>query len=189
MSALSRQALARSEIKSITLADLQFDPPSPYNRLAGLAKAGLMLWGALTFGVSVGTAAFYFVGASGEPTLASETTGSIGSVETPDDGDTAALAEIPPHLSEFVDGKDKAIEEARLPRPRPDEPVFTGSVARADLSPRPAAARGFGPCEALNQIGASLAFHVRCQRQAYAPPPPPRYYYEPRPYYPPYVVR
>jgi hypothetical protein len=177
-------------IKSVTLADLQFGRPRPFDRVAALAKMALMLWGALTFGGAAGTAAYYYAG-SGEPVLVSQR--SAIEVPSPEPERDVALAEIPPHLSDYVGAKgDEALEpapivEARMPRPRPDEPVFTGSIER----PRERHARYVDPCEALDAIGARFVFGMRCRRetQAYAPPPPPPRYYYPAPYQRPYVVR
>jgi hypothetical protein len=192
MDVISYQPREAETIKSVTLADLQFGRPSPYDRIAGLAKMALMLWGALTFGAAAGTAAYYFAGASGEPLLITER-----KIETPPQAKpaTVAVAEIPPPANaDVASNVEEEIEpapivEARMPRPRPDEPVFTGSVER----PRQARSRHIDPCEALDAIGARFIFGMRCQREARvyapAPPPPPRYYYQPAPYQPPYVVR
>lgn len=177
-------------IKSVTLADLEFGRPRPFDRIAGLAKMALMLWGALSFGAAAGTAAYYYAGATGEPVLVAQRSAAEAPVAAPERD--VALAEIPPHLSDYVGAKGEEtlapapIVEARLPRPRPDEPIFTGSIER----PRTARSRYVDPCEALQAIGARFVFGARCRRETryYAPPPPPRYYY-PAPYQRPYVVR
>lgn len=178
-------------IKSVTLADLQFGHPSPFDRIAGLAKTVLMLWGALTFGAGMGTAAYYFAGSAGEPVLVSQKEVEPAA-EAP--ASEMQVAEIPApaniDVAPKVEDVPAPIVDARLPRPRPDEPIFTGSIER----PRQARSRAIDPCEALDAIGARFIFGKRCRREArvYAPPPPPPrvYYYQaPAPYQPPYVVR
>jgi hypothetical protein len=87
------------------------------------------------------------------------------------------------------------IVEARLPRPRPDEPIITGSIER----PRATRNRYASPCDALARIGARFSIAIRCHREArvYAPPPAPPppatqtgyAYPQPSPYRPPTVVR
>ena len=144
MNAILRQPQRAETIKSVTLADLQFDRPLAFDRLKSLARTALMLWGALAFGAAAGTAA-YFVAGTGEPILVARASTEAPASEAPRETNetTVALAEIPPHLSEFV-GKFEAnagealpdpVVEARMPRPRPDEPVYTGSwSARARWS-------------------------------------------------------
>ena len=62
---------------------------------------------------------------------------------------------------------------ARLPRPRPDEPVVTGSIARAGQDHAAAYThyRRADPCEAWNSLGMPLRF--RCVRETRVEP---RYY-------------
>lgn len=195
MQAIVRPPLRAETIKSVSLADLEFGKPSPFDKFAGLAKMALMLWGALTFGAAVGTAA-YFVAGSNEPILVSER-----KVEKPKDLDApapervAAIAEVLPSRSDDLEPAvmeipEPAIVEARLPRPRPDEPIITGSIER----PRAARNRYASPCDTLARIGARFSIAIRCHREAryYAPPPPPqaRYDYDyPQAYRPPTVVR
>jgi hypothetical protein len=201
MQAIVRPPLRAETIKSVSLADLEFGRPSPFDKFAGLAKMALMLWGALSFGAAAGTAA-YFVAGSTEPILVSER-----KVEKPKDLEApaapervAAIAEAEPSIKEYVDSgepqvlniPEPVVVEARLPRPRPDEPIITGSIER----PRAARNRYATPCDALARLGARFAISIRCHREArvYAPPPPPasasqaRYDY-PQPYRPPTVVR
>ncbi len=200
MNAILGQPQRAETIGSVTLADLQFDPPSSFDRLKSLARMALMLWGALAFGAAAGTAA-YFVAGTGEPILVARASTEAPASEAPRETNktTVALAEIPPHLSEFV-GKFEAntgealpdpVEEARMPRPRPDEPVYTGSVERPRQVVR---RRAFSPCQALADLGARYVFGLRCrQARVYAPPPAPQssaqVYYYPEPYRPPHVVR
>ena len=58
-------------IRSVSLADLEFDRPTRFDWLKGLARTALMLWGALSFGAAAGTAAYYFAGTS-DPILVSQ---------------------------------------------------------------------------------------------------------------------
>ena len=122
---------------------MQFGRPSPFDRIAGLAKTVLMLWGALTFGAAAGTAAYYFAGTGGPVLVSQMRSGS--SNHAPVAARDVALAEIPPHLRDYVatsaEEEPAPIVEARLPRPRPDEPVVTGSIERRASPRRRARAR------------------------------------------------
>ena len=203
MDAVSSQRQDVETIKSVTLADLQFGRPSPFDRIAGFAKTALILWGALSFGAATGIALYYIAGVAGGPVLVSETQAADAIVAEAVDERDASLAEIPPHLADYIDSKaDDVVEPsapavaARLPRPRPDEPVITGSIepvkdARAEyIEPQDARPQYAGPCEALQALGARFIFGLRCDRQtrAYQPAPQPLSYY-PTPYQPPRVVR
>ncbi len=194
MNANSLQLVAAPAIKSVSLADLQFDRPSRFDWLKSLTRTVLMLWGALSFGAAAGTAAYYFAGSSGEPILVSQTKPAPDTLATVIKSD-AALADIAAHASDDValpadpPLASDFVVEARLPRPRPDEPVYTGSIE----IPRPVHVRHATPCEALARLGARF-FGLRCREEAraYAPPPRPHVYYSepyPEPYQPPYVVR
>jgi hypothetical protein len=211
MDAISRQPREAETIKSVTLADLEFGRPSPFDQLKGLARMALMLWGALSFGAAAGTAVYYFAGTSGGPLLLSQAQTASAkpvpaakavaaaklvaaakpSASAAPERD-ASLLEIPPHLVEYVGPEGdrtlqaQSIIEARLPRPRPDEPFYTGSIG----APRVAHARRIGPCETIARLGGRFIFGMRCQQETryYAPPPPSRYY-SPAPYQPPTVVR
>jgi hypothetical protein len=95
--------------------------------------------------------------------------------------------------------------EARLPRPRPDDAIITGSIAPAAAetgwSPR-AHRPSLDPCAALRNLGAPFLFGNRCgpythvymapprqfDRVTVSPPPPARDY-GPRPYQPPVVYQ
>lgn len=91
-----------------------------------------------------------------------------------------------------------SLAEARMPRPRPNEPAITGSIRPPPYDPsyRPVHRRIFaGPCSALKRLGVP----IRCAtRVRYAPPPPPppapvvapaAQAYYPRPYQPPAVAQ
>jgi hypothetical protein len=206
MDAISSQRQDVETIKSVTLADLQFGRPSPFDRITSLAKTALMLWGALSFGAGTGAAMYYVAGVASGPVLVSETQASDTIVAEAVDERDPSLAEIPPHLDDYLESTPEALVEppppavaARLPRPRPDEPVITGSIepvkdARAEYNdPREARPQYAGPCEALQALGARFIFGLRCGRQtrAYPPAPQPLSYYpaSPTPYQPPHMVR
>jgi hypothetical protein len=183
MSPLSRELNESPVIKSVTLADLEFGRPSPFDRVAGMARMAIILFGAVSFGAAAGAVGFYFAGASDVPERAA--------AAVPDAAPDAELADTAPATTGSIDtsragATDAPIIAARLPRPRPDEPAETGSIGAT------AAAHGrvYGPCAALADLGAAFAFRVRCTREtrAYAPPPGPYYYY-PQPYSPPRYVR
>ncbi len=195
MDAIPQQALVTRPVTSVSFADLEFDRPSRFDWLKSLGRTALMLWGALSFGAAAGTAAYYFTGSGGEPILVSQqkkaaTETLATAVET-----DPTLAQLPPHLSDYVAPPadpslaTRFVVEARLPRPRPDEPVYTGSIEPMP-PPRVARSRFADPCEAFARFGARFLFGMRCRQETRvdAPPPPPRNYY-PQPYQAPYVVR
>jgi hypothetical protein len=177
MEQLSRDPRAET-IKSVTLADLQFGSHSRFDGLKALARMALMLWGALSFGAAAGIAAYYLVGSSPGPILVSEAEDQ----EPAPAGMLASFTEIPPPADELDRGADAGLRapiiEARLPRPRPGEPLVTGSIGRR--APTKARGRFLDPCEALNKLGVGFPFRFRCyEDHVYAPPPrryrPPRH--------------
>jgi hypothetical protein len=74
------------------------------------------------------------------------------------------------------------VDDVRLPRSRPDEPVYTGSINRlagaqqvADRkSAKPSRWRRFGPCAALRGLRVAYLFGNRCGAYTHYDPPPPR---------------
>jgi hypothetical protein len=170
MNALPRELDGSDSIKSVTLADLEFGRASRFDRLKGLGKTALMLWGALSFGAAAGAGGYYFAAASGDPAAIRQAATASAESTEPISARAAELAEIPPHLSDYV---DHPVAVARLPRPRPDEPVYTGSIDR----PAEAHRQPIDPCAALASLGAPLPFRMRCERGAgvYALSPP-RFY-------------
>jgi hypothetical protein len=99
-------------------------------------------------------------------------------------------------------------DDAPLPRARPNEPVFTGSIARSVSEPQRAAERKaarpgrlqrFGPCATLRNLRIPYLFGNRCRRYTQsdpappgkdirvvaAPSPVPARQYSPQPYQPP----
>ena len=92
---------------------------------------------------------------------------SSASLYAPPDGLTQALMLRAP----------APIAAARLPRPRPDEPIYTGSI-RAPAYDRPSAGPRrrvrFDPCAALRNLGAPFLFGNRCGHYTRVYPPPPR---------------
>ena len=198
MSRLLRHDPAVESIKSVTLADLQFGAPSRFDGVIAFGKMAAMLAGFLTLGAGAGTAAYVFASAGG-PVRATEPAAVAASEfadETVPDAETAnfavaesepemdvALAEIPPSLSEYLAPNPQeaqrfvvtpAVQEARLPRPRPAlEPASTGSITRTPQ-------RHAEPCSAIRLFGRILPLRVRCSA--------PYAQRGPR-YYEPYVIR
>jgi hypothetical protein len=110
------------------------------------------------------------------------------------------LAPPPPKLAEALTLKAASpTVEARVPRARPDEPIFTGSISRAPAEPpvvAPPRRRILDPCAALKKIRAPFLFGNRCGRHTRAYPPAteqveqaaapvPAREHAPRPYQPP----
>lgn len=206
MDVISRQAHDVETVKSVSLADLQFGGPSPFDRVIAVARTALVLWGALTLGAAAGTAVYYFAGATGEPVRASAETVADAAVVEPEQVEptevapiaTAALAEVPPHLADYIAPKTEeplaqapapmptarpmppTIAEARLPRARPDEPVITGSIERpAPEAPRYRRHGRVDPCRVLRDLGARFVFKARCGEEAHADAPPLQLYQQP----------
>jgi len=175
------------------------------------ARIALMAWGAVSFGAIVGFT-FYYLNGSPETPLAGAAVEQSRTEQAPADRLALAIAEPesppPPEISAAATSAATVLEvpppirEAPLPRPRPDDPVITGSIGapRYDPSYRPIRRRELeDPCAALRRLGMQYLFGTRCapearfyaprpDRRVYiAPPPPPPEYY-PRPYQPPIIV-
>ena len=112
----------------------------------------------------------------------------IGPLSSPEPGEALTLKTSAP-----------IVAAARAPRPRPEEPIVTGSIRTRPGDVRPARRRMLDPCAALRKLGAPYLFGNRCGRytRVYPPPPrqlnsaavpPPEKEYWPRPYQPPTVT-
>lgn len=194
-------------VRSLTLEEIVGQgPPLPLLvRIARFGKVLLVAWGAISLGAAGGVAAYYLGGGSATPLLvgsgkeapappkstpaASPQPARLASLDTGSDGaNMFAPADLPTTLSA------SPIVEARLPRPRPEEPVVTGSIGPPPYDPNyapPIRRRVVDPCIALRNLGAP----IRCNspRRVYAAPPPtpapPPVVYAPQPYHPPVVAR
>jgi hypothetical protein len=78
-------------------------------------------------------------------------------------------------------------EEARLPRPRPEAPIITGSIGRPAHHSR--RRNFFDPCAAIRSIGVPFLFGNRCAQHARVYAPAPRHASRPEPYSPPVIAR
>ena len=164
MDALQQEADWRTSVKSLSLEDLVNGRPPFFARIAEFAKTGLMIWGAISLSAAAGFAAVHLKGASDEPVLRSEQAVASHATEVesdPVDGAPAEIALPAPDAAE-------QILLARLPRPRPDEPIFTGSISRASSAPRYANQRYSDPCAAWNSL--RMPFRISCVREHRAHP-------------------
>jgi hypothetical protein len=195
-------------VRSLSLEEIVGQgPTAPLAvRIARFGKVLLIAWGAISLGAAGGVAAYYLGGGSATPLLASDaqtlpapskpTPATSPKAERLASADTGsgganmfAPADLPTTLS-----ASPPIVEARLPRPRPEEPVITGSIGRPAYDPNyapPIRRRVVDPCTTLRNLGAP----IRCgsPRRVYvapspAPAPPP-VVYVPQPYHPPVVAR
>jgi hypothetical protein len=204
MDALREGSGAADSIKSVSLADLQAQDSRPTfaARAIRLAKIGLMAWGALSLSAVGGVALVYLQGGPDGDLLVSEQ--DIEAPDKPDESprvlELVARTTTLPEPASFAEVENADAEEpapttvspepivlARLPRPRPDEPIVTGSIDRRDWFERPSP-RYDDPCEFLARLGAPLPVRVRCLQESRAAPP--RYPPSPPEYRPPqpYVV-
>jgi hypothetical protein len=129
----------------------------------------------------------------------------------------AAPAPPPQDGARLPDADDAAqvallSDDVPLPRARPDEPIFTGSIRRPASEPqlvsnrksaKPSRWQRFGPCAALRGLRVAYLFGNRCGRYTRYDPPPPRQdvrvaatpapapvrQYSPQPYQPPKVTQ
>lgn len=190
------------DVRSLSLEEIisQDLRPPLLKRLANFVKVAVLAWGVISLGAVAGIAAYYL---SGEPETALAVSEvpqppKLLSVKPKPDRVAVAIDTVPTATDVFAPatlptlsglGALPPIAEARVPRPRPDEPIVTGSLGPPRYDPYyvPAHRRRIvDPCIALRNLGAP----VRCGRQvrAYAPPPPPpRAEYYPRPYQPPVI--
>lgn len=186
-------------VRSLSLEEIVTQAPSLpiLRRIAKFLKVMMVAWGAISLGAVAGVATYYLGGGSATTLLVSQQPAPakpakqepvrVASVDdtAPDGANMFGPADLPSTLS-------APITEARLPRPRPDEPVITGSISPPRYDPNyapPMRRRVVDPCTALRNLGAP----IRCgyERRVYvAPPPrpPPVQYHQPQPYRPPVVV-
>jgi hypothetical protein len=188
-------------VRSLSLEEIVTQAPP--RRILRYMRIAVMAWGVISLGAVTGMAAYYLNGESSTALLVSEsqTPPKAAAAEpAPDrvamavDAAPSAEAVFAPAALPELSGLERsaAIIDARLPRPRPDEPIITGSLGPTRYGPPrydpeyvPTHRRRISnPCTTLRNLGAP----IRCGNQArvYAPPPPPpvpEYY--PRPYQPP----
>jgi hypothetical protein len=184
-------------VRSLTLEEIvTAPPPLPlWRRILRFFKIAVMAWGVISLGAIAGMSAYYLNREPETALLVSEQQAAPDAAPVraePDRVTVAAVDAAPPAETVFAPAalselsaleKSPAIDDARLPRPRPDEPVITGSLGppRYDPDYVPTHRRRLNPCTTLRNLGAP----IRCGSQArvYSPPPVPEYY--PRPYQPP----
>jgi len=191
--------------------------PPLFARVLRVVRLGLMVCGALSLSAAGGVALVYLGGGPDEALLVSEDEAGpvvvaaapakepdpVAPIQEESAREDAALdapiriVEIPPPDFDEPPTDPEAelqlppepLVMARLPRPRPDEPIVTGSIGRRDSYP-PAPA--YDPCEILERLGAPFPVRVRCFHESRGAPPPPSYpayppdYRSPQPYTPPW---
>ncbi len=160
-----RESERRGSIKSVSLQDLVNMRPPFFGRMREIAKTGLMIWGAVSLSAAAGYAALHLQGGPAEPVLRQDGPAVERS------GPAAAIASVaaPVRSEELAAGEPSRTELARLPRPRPDEPIVTGSIAPEDPAARRYAQNRYAdPCDAWNSLG--LPFRLRCIRESRAAP-------------------
>jgi hypothetical protein len=192
-------------VRSLSLEEIvTAPPPLPlWRRILRFFRIAVMAWGVISLGAVAGMTAYYLKGEPSTALLVSESQAPAEVAPTKPKPDRVAVAvdSAPaadavfapaalPELSRLEISPQ--LSDARLPRPRPDEPIITGSLGPARSGPPrydpdyvPTYRRRIAnPCTTLRHLGAP----IRCGNQArvYSPPPPPpvpEYY--PRPYQPP----
>lgn len=194
-------------VRSLSLEEIagQGLPAPLLVRMARFGRILLIAWGAISLGAAGGIAAYYLGGGSAAPLLVSDAQAPTPAKPKPaavrqpvrvastDAGSGSANMFAPADQPTTLSASPPFIE-ARLPRPRPEEPVVTGSIGPPAYDPGyapPVRRRVVDPCLALRNLGAP----IRCNspRRVYAAPPrapvPPPVVYAPRPYHPPVVAR
>jgi hypothetical protein len=194
-------------VRSLSLEEIVGQgPPLPLlARIVKFGKIALIAWGAISLGAAGGVATYYLRGASPTPLLVADqpkpTAGkpAVAEPQTPrvasatdaglDAADMFGPADQPSALS-----LSPPMIEARLPRPRPEDPIVTGSIGRPAYDPNyapPIRRRIVDPCTALRNLGAPIRCSNR-RRHVYVapqpPPSPPPAQYYPQPYHPPVVA-
>lgn len=221
-----------SAIKSFTLADFAPPPiprarPRTWSNLTLLsktlhfAKAAVIAWGVISLGAVAGMGIYYLNGAPETPLLVSASPRPVvggRQLQTPVttsvsarerlamlmDGPSPLITTLPsPSLAQALTLRASTpIAAARMPRPRPEEPIITGSIGPPAYDPSyvaPTRRRTLDPCAALKSLGAPYLFGNRCGPYTRAYPPPPRQFdraaaapparqYAPQPYHPPILI-
>ena len=199
MNALALTSDGPYGVRSLSLEEIVTQPPPLplWRRLLRLIRIAVMAWGVISLGAIAGMAAYYLHGEPETALLVSEEQSPVVPAKPKLDRVAAAFEVAPPAEAVFAPAalrelsllaRSPATIDARLPRPRPDEPVITGSLGppRYDPDYAPTHQRRIAnPCTTLRNLGAP----IRCGNQArvYSPPSPPQPVpeYYPRPYQPP----
>jgi hypothetical protein len=203
-------------VRSLSLEEIvSAPPPLPlWRRALRFIRIAVTAWGVISLGAVSGVAAYYLNGEPetalliGEDEVSLEERLSLVARDValpPPEAtpavpaptlETAYVESAPPADAVFAPAALQEVStlapsaqtaDVRLPRPRPDEPVITGSLGppRYDPDYRPAHRRRIdlrSPCTTLRNLGAP----IRCGGQARAyTPPPAAPDYPPRPYQPP----
>jgi hypothetical protein len=188
MSRQSREAERLDAIRSVSLEDIVKGRHTRWRRFLRRAKAALVVVGLAGLAVATGSAVYYVSSGPDDGTiLASQhpapvTTGSLSQQATeepalPPSVKTLAQPFAHPLARPLAPGAATAMpahstwsELARMPKPRPDEPVFTGSIApsgqalRAAPPPRrTSVARRAGACRTLQALTAQLPLRIHCR--------------------------
>ena len=148
----------RGSIKSLTLQDLVNMRPPFLGRLREIAKTGLMIWGAISLSAAAGYAALHLQGGTGRTGAAQRSAGRRA-IRAGNRLRRGARRNPRP----WRQPSQPKTELARLPRPRPDEPIITGSIVSPSGDPsarRYAQNRDADPCDAWNSLG--LPFRLHC---------------------------
>jgi hypothetical protein len=191
-------------VRSLSLEEIVTQPPPLrlWRRVLRFTRIAVTAWGVISLGAVAGMAAYYLNGEPDTGVLVSEGQMPPKAAPAPSsepDRIAVAFDLAPPADAVFAPAAlpefsrlepSAAMMDPRLPRPRPDEPIFTGSLGpprsgppRYDPDYAPTYRRRIAnPCTTLRNLGAP----IRCGNQArvYSPPPPAPEYY-PRPYQPP----
>lgn len=201
MNALALQSGDPYGVRSLSLEEIVTRPPPLplWRRFLRFVRIAVIAWGVISLGAVAGMAAYYLNGEANTALLAGEGPAPPKATPAEPEPDRVAVAvdTAPPAEAVFAPAalpelsgleRSSPLTDARVPRPRPDEPVITGSLGppRYDPDYVPTHRRRIAdPCTTLRNLGVP----IRCGNQArvYSPPPPPlpvpEYY--PRPYQPP----
>ncbi len=191
-------------IRSVSLEDIVLERHTWWRRLMRQKRLLIGVVSLLGLTAAAGSAAYHVLSGSGTPgengplvvgAVAPAHTGSLppspGTLPKPRPNVAAPEIAAPaaPDAPEAV-AAPEPVRMARVPRPRPDEPIVTGSIAPSrDASPHPRGpryaahprqrqvARAQDPCRRLQAMTAHLPVTVYCpeDRRHYRPPPHARY--------------
>jgi hypothetical protein len=174
MNAFPQQSDRRGSIKSLSLQDIVNARPPLFRRAVEIAKTALMIWGAISLSAAAGYATLQLQ-RSAEPVLKSERTAVATTDKARPAAPTRRAAQKLVGPTEGARASRETSDQAlaaRLPRPRPEDPIITGSIPRVQPDHRRyAQARYDDPCEAWNSLG--MPFRLRCVRESELAP---RYY-------------